>query len=227
MGRSSFYFAPNMNDQFRAVLWDFGGVITSSPFEAFNRYEAVNGLPLDFIRGVNATNPEDNAWAQFESSRITAAEFDIAFENETRAAGHAIPGRVVIEMLSGDVRPRMVEVLKQVKQHYRIACLTNNVKAGEGPGMARNADRAARIQEVMALFDFVLESSKEGVRKPDPRFYLRACERLGIEPKQAVFLDDLGINLKSARELGMTTIKVTGESQAISDLAETLGLRFP
>lgn len=213
-----------MNPSFRAVLWDFGGVITTSPFEAFNRFEAAHGIPRDFIRTVNATNPETNAWAQFESSQITASQFDVAFESETRLAGHAIRGNTVIDMLSGNVRPRMVEVLKICKQHYRIACLTNNVKAGEGPGMARSVEKAARVKEVMALFDLVIESSKEGVRKPDPRFYLRACERLAIAPSQAVFLDDLGINLKSARELGMTTIKVTNEAQAITDLGQILEL---
>jgi putative hydrolase of the HAD superfamily len=213
-----------MNANFQAVLWDFGGVLTTSPFEAFNRYEVAQGIPLDFIRGVNATNPETNAWAQFESSQITPEQFDVLFATETTAAGHTIRGRVVIEMLSGDVRPRMVDVLKICKLHYRVACLTNNVKAGEGPGMARSVEKAARVKEVMALFDLVVESSKEGVRKPDPRFYRLACERLGVEPQQAVFLDDLGINLKSARELGMTTIKVSNEHQAIADLSKVLNL---
>jgi putative hydrolase of the HAD superfamily len=210
----------------QAVLWDFGGVITSSPFEAFNRYEVAHGLPRDFIRSVNAINPETNAWAQFESSRIGAEEFDRLFEEETQRAGHPIPGHVVIGMLSGAVRPRMVEVLKRCKQNYRIACLTNNVKAGTGPGMARNMQDAARVQEVMALFDLIVESRHEGVRKPDPRFYRLACEKLGIEPPDAVFLDDLGVNLKPARQLGMTTIKVTSESQAIADLSAALGLQF-
>jgi putative hydrolase of the HAD superfamily len=218
--------ALEMNSNFQAVLWDFGGVMTTSPFEAFNRYESAQGIPRDFIRGVNATNPESNAWAQFESSRISPEQFDVAFEIETRQAGHAIPGRIVIDMLSGDVRPRMVEVLKVCKQHYRVACLTNNVKSGEGPGMARTADKAARVKEVMALFDLVVESSKEGVRKPDPRFYRLACERLGVQPQQAVFLDDLGINLKSARELGMTTIKVNSQQQAIADLSKVLRITF-
>jgi putative hydrolase of the HAD superfamily len=211
---------------FQAILWDFGGVLTSSPFEAFNRYEAEHGIPLDFIRRVNAANPETNAWARFESSRITPEQFNEAFEAETRRAGHAIPGRVVINMLSGAVRPRMVEVLKRCKQDFRVACLTNNVKSGDGPGMARNAQEAARVQEVMALFDLVIESRHEGVRKPDPRFYRLACERLGIEPQHAVFLDDLGINLKPARELGMTTIKVGSEQQAIADLSKILDIDF-
>ena len=215
-----------MNQNIKAILWDFGGVITSSPFEAFNRYENQHGIPVDFIRRVNATNPESNAWARFESSRITPDEFDIAFEEETRRAGHPIRGRTVIDMLSGDVRPRMIDVLKVCRQHYRIACLTNNVKSGEGPGMARTAQSARQVQEAMALFEFVLESSKEGIRKPDPRFYLRACERLKVDPGQTVFLDDLGVNLKSARELGITTIKVTGEVQAISDLSNILNISF-
>ena len=213
-----------MNRNIEAVLWDFGGVITSSPFEAFNRYEAQHGIARDFIRRVNATDPEHNAWAQFESSRITADEFDALFEAETRHAGHVIPGRVVIDMLSGDVRPRMVEALRRCKEHYRIACITNNVKSGEGPGMARNAEKAARVREVMALFDLVVESSKEGVRKPDPRIYKLTCERLDVAPSRTVFLDDLGINLKPARELGMTTIKVSSEEQAIAELAKVLEL---
>jgi putative hydrolase of the HAD superfamily len=211
---------------FRAVLWDFGGVLTTSPFDAFNRFEAERGIPRDFIRRVNATNPLHNAWARLESSVITLAEFDSEFEAESRAAGHAIPGRAVIELLSGDLRPRMVNVLERVKQHYAVACLTNNVRSGEGPGMASSSDRAARIQRVMDLFDLVLESSKEGIRKPNPAFYLRACERLAIEPAQAVFLDDLGINLKPAKALGMTTIKVDSEVQAIDALGDVLGMDF-
>jgi putative hydrolase of the HAD superfamily len=213
-----------MNNNIDAVLWDFGGVITSSPFEAFNRFEAQHGLPRDFIRSVNATDPETNAWAQFESSKISAEQFDVLFEAETQRAGHAIAGRVVLEMLSGDVRPRMVEVLKRCKQHYRIACITNNVKSGDGPGMARSAEKAAHVRAAMSLFDFVIESSKEGVRKPDPRIYMLACERLNVSPSRAVFLDDLGVNLKPARELGMTTIKVTSEAQAIADVSKVLDL---
>jgi putative hydrolase of the HAD superfamily len=211
---------------FHAVLWDFGGVLTTSPFDAFNRFEAENGLPRDFIRGINATNPEHNAWARLESSAITASQFDAEFEVESRAAGHAIAGQAVLELLSGDVRPRMVEVLKTCKQRYKVACLTNNVKSGEGPGMARTSERALRVQGVMDLFDLVLESSKEGIRKPNPAFYLRACERLRIKPAQAVFLDDLGINLKPAKQLGMTTIKVTSEAQAIAELSDVLRIDF-
>ncbi|MCX7064674.1 MAG: HAD-IA family hydrolase [Proteobacteria bacterium] len=209
-----------------AILWDFGGVLTTSPFDAFNRYEAEQGIPRNFIRGINATNPEHNAWARLESSAITLAQFDAEFEAESRAAGHAIAGGAVIELLSGDLRPRMVEVLIACKARFKVACLTNNVKAGEGPGMARSSERAASIARVMAEFDLVLESSKEGIRKPNPAFYLRACERLRIKPTQAVFLDDLGINLKPAKELGMTTIKVTTQEQAIAELSDVLKLDF-
>jgi putative hydrolase of the HAD superfamily len=211
---------------YRAVLWDFGGVLTTSPFDAFNRFEAERGLPKDFIRRINATNPEHNAWAKLESSAITAAQFDAAFEAESRAAGHPVPGRAVMELLSGDLRPRMVSVLQRCKHQFKVACLTNNVKSGEGPGMARTHERAQRMQQVMDLFDVVLESSKEGIRKPNPAFYLRACALLQIAPHEAVFLDDLGINLKPAKELGMTTIKVVSEAQAIADLSRTLEIDF-
>ncbi|MGE0623042.1 MAG: HAD-IA family hydrolase [Pseudomonadales bacterium] len=210
-----------------AVLWDFGGVLTTSPFEAFNRYESERGLPRDFIRGINATNPEDNAWARFESSRITLDGFDEAFAAESEAAGHRIPGREVVALLSGDLRPKMVNVLRHCKAHFSVACITNNVKSGEGPGMARDAERAGAVQAVMDLFDLVVESSVEGIRKPDPRIYQLTCERLGVDPARAVFLDDLGINLKPARALGMHTIKVVSEAQAIDDLYRLTGLTPP
>ncbi|MEQ8483587.1 MAG: HAD-IA family hydrolase [Pseudomonadales bacterium] len=210
-----------------AVLWDFGGVLTTSPFEAFNRYEAERGLPRDFIRTINATNPEHNAWALFESSRIDLDGFDRLFAEESEAVGHRVPGREVVALLSGDLRPRMIEVLKRCKAAYRVACITNNVKSGQGPGMAATRERAQRMAEVMSLFDLVVESSVEGVRKPNPRIYQITCERLGVAPERAVFLDDLGINLKPAREMGMRTIKVLHEDQAIDDLRAVTGLDLP
>lgn len=210
-----------------AVLWDFGGVLTTSPFEAFNRYEAERGLPRDFIRTINATNPEDNAWARFESSRIDLDEFDRQFADESAAAGHRVPGREVVALLSGDIRPRMVEMLRRCKADFRVACITNNVKSGHGPGMAASSERAERMAEVMALFDLVVESSIEGIRKPDLRIYQLACERLGISPDRAVYLDDLGINLKPARAMGMRTIKVLGEAQAIDELSTLTGITLP
>jgi putative hydrolase of the HAD superfamily len=214
------------NADIDAILWDFGGVLTTSPFEAFNRYEAERGLPTDFIRGVNATNPADNAWARFESSRIGVDEFDTMFLEEATALGHAVPGRDVLALLSGDVRPRMVAALEACKAHFRCACLTNNVKSGQGPGMATDADRASAVAEVMTRFDLVVESSVEGVRKPEPRAYEIVLERLGTTADRMVFLDDLGINLKPAAKMGMRTIKVLDEHQALDDLAAATGLRF-
>ena len=209
-----------------AVLWDFGGVLTSSPFEAFNRYEKEHGIPKDFIRGVNAVNQTTNAWAQFESSALSLDEFDAAFEVEAHAAGHSIPGREIIALLGGVVRPRMVDVLKRCKANYKVACITNNVRAGKGPTMAKSPELAAQVADVMALFEHVVESSKEGIRKPNPRIYELACEKLEIAPQQAVYLDDLGINLKPARALGMQTIKVVSEAQAIKDLGNILDIKF-
>ncbi len=209
-----------------AILWDFGGVLTTSPFDAFNRFEAQHGLPADFIRGINATNPERNAWARFESSAIGLEEFDAAFAEESAAQGHRIPGRKVVELLAGDLRPRMVDALHSCKQSFRVACITNNVKSGKGPAMVRSAERAAAMKAVMDVFDLVVESSIEGVRKPDPRIYELTCERLGVRPEEAVFLDDLGVNLKPAKRLGMHTIKVVGEEQALAELGAVTGLEL-
>lgn len=210
----------------KAVIWDFGGVLTSSPFEAFNAYERERGIPADFIRGINATDPETNAWAQFESSAVSIDEFDGLFAAESKAAGHEIPGKDVIALLSGKLRPRMVRVLERCKENFTVVCITNNVKSGHGPGMARNKDSASEVAQVMQKFDILVESSVEGIRKPNPEIYKIACARADIEPNQAVFLDDLGINLKPAKALGMQTIKVLSEAQAIDELAAVTRLTF-
>ncbi|SUZ54615.1 uncharacterized protein METZ01_LOCUS7469, partial [marine metagenome] len=199
----------------KAILWDFGGVLTTSPFEAFNRFEAAHDLPKDFIRRINSTNPTTNAWAQFESNTITTEQFDQLFEQESESLGHPVRGMRVLELLSGELRPRMVSALRKCKEHFKVGCITNNMKSGEGPSMARDEAKAAASQSVMTLFDVIVESSVEGVRKPDPRIYEIACGRMDIAPETCVFLDDLGINLKPAKALGMTTIKVMEEDQAI------------
>ncbi|MFZ3033225.1 MAG: HAD-IA family hydrolase [Parvibaculum sp.] len=208
-----------------AVIWDFGGVLTSSPFEAFARYERERGLPENFIRGINATNPDTNAWALFERSEVTLEQFDDLFAQEAIAKGHEVRGRAVVELLSGDIRPAVVNGLKACKTRVKVGCITNNVPAGKGAGMARSAEKAAQVAEVMALFDHVIESSKLGIRKPDPRIYELACETLEVSPANCVYLDDLGINLKPAKMLGMTTIKVVEPDQAMAELETAVG--FP
>lgn len=210
----------------RAVLWDFGGVITTSPFEAFNRYEKAHNIPTDFIRSVNATNPDTNAWAKFESSQINLDEFDVEFQRETQAAGHPVSGKTVISLLSGRVRRRMVDALRQCRDNFKVGCLTNNVRAGTGAGMARDKEQAKAVSEAMALFHIVLESSKVGLRKPAPAFYHKALNALQVTAEETLYLDDLGINLKPARAMGMRTIKVVSEEQALTDLAAATGLHL-
>ena len=199
-----------------AVFFDFGGVILASPFEAFNRYESTNGLPPDFIRQVNAADPHSNAWARFERSEITGAEFDAAFAAESERFGHRVQGSDVLSLLGGEVRPEMVVALDRViEAGYTTACLTNNVVGG---------DARPDVLAVMARFHHVVESSKVGVRKPEPAFYELACELAQVTPQECAFLDDLGVNLKPAAAMGMTTIKVTSADQAISDLEAVLGI---
>ena len=208
----------------RAVLWDFGGVILSSPFEAFNRYEAEAGLPRDFIRGLNARNGDANAWARMERNEVSLEEFVALFQDEARQQGHDIDGWRVLRALSGDIRPQMVEALRRCKAAFRVACITNNMKHGDGPGMARTPDKARAVAEIMTLFEHVVESSKVGLRKPDPRIYQHACALLGVSPDECVYLDDLGINLKPARALGMRTIKVGDPATAIDELQAIVGI---
>ena len=207
------------------VIFDFGGVITASPFEAFNRLEDERGLPRDFVRRVNAADPDGNAWAKFERAEIDAATFDRLFAEEASRFGHALEGEAVLAVLAGAVRPAMVAALDTLKAGgFTIGCITNNVPSGRGAGMARSEEMAREVAAIMARFDHVIESSKVGVRKPDPRIYRMMCEALDVAPAACVYLDDLGINCKPAAGLGMHAIKVTSGEQALADLSAALGM---
>ena len=209
---------------FDAVLWDFGGVILSSPFESFNRYEEANGLPKDFIRGLNATNPDTNAWAKMERSEVTLEEFCRLFEEEAVLAGGKLVGADVLGMLRGELRPQMVEAQQRIKAAgIRQALLTNNFTSEDedGSGFSR-----PELSHAMSVYDCVIESSKAGVRKPDPAAYELVLDALRVPAERIVYLDDLGINLKPAKAMGMTTIKVVEPAQAIADLEAVLGIRL-
>jgi putative hydrolase of the HAD superfamily len=208
-----------------AVLFDFGGVILSSPFEAFAEYERHIGAPIGLIRTINSTNSDTNAWAQLERSDVTIAEFIELFDAE--AIKHAGPdvggrvsGRAVLGLIDGEIRPAMVEAIRRCKKRFAVACLTNNVSS-HGPG---RASKRVEVTEVLAMFDHVVESSKVGVRKPELAFYEAACELVGVKPDQCVFLDDLGVNLKPAAAMGMHTIKVIDPDDALAELESVLGI---
>jgi len=208
----------------KAVIWDFGGVLTTSPFEAFARFERERGFPVDIIRRTNAANHLENAWAKFERAEIDIDAFDRLFAEESLALGGAeVRGREVLPLLSGDLRPDMVEALKRISGRFKTGCITNNLPAN---AIGSASGRTLYVAEVMALFDHVIESAKIGLRKPDPRIYRIMVETLGVDPDKCVYLDDLGVNLKPAREMGMTTIKVTSAPQAIAELEAATGLKL-
>jgi putative hydrolase of the HAD superfamily len=206
-----------------AVIWDFGGVLTTSPFEAIARFERERGLPVDIIRRTNAINHHENAWAKFERAEVDIEAFDELFAAESRALGAEVRGKDVLPLLMGDLRPDMVEALKRIKAKFRTGCITNNLPANT---MGSTSGRTLYIAEVMVLFDHVIESAKIGLRKPDPRIYHMMVDALKVDPKTCVYLDDLGVNLKPAREMGMTTIKVVSAAQAIGELEAATGLKL-
>lgn len=206
-----------------AVIFDFGGVLTSSPFEAFTRFETERGLPIDIIRRTNAANHLENAWARFERAEVDIDTFDELFASESLALGAEVRGRDVLPLLQGDLRPEMVEALKRIKAQFKTGCITNNLPAN---AIGSLTGRSLYIAEVMVLFDHVIESAKIGLRKPDPRIYQLMVETLKVDPNKCVYLDDLGVNLKPARGMGMTTIKVTSGAQAIAELEKATGLKL-
>jgi len=202
--------------KYKAIIWDFGGVITSSPFEAFNQFEEANGLPKDIIRTINSENPDTNAWAKFESNSITIDVFNDLFLKEAKAKGFDIKGRDIIKLLKGSIRKNMVSFLRELKSDFKLGCITNNVKSSS----EENNDNETK--EAMSLFDHVIESSIVGIRKPNPEIYMMSCDALNVSPDQCIYLDDLGINLKPARELGMATIKVIQPEDAIQEVRNLL-----
>src|SRR3954465_15537900 len=204
-----------------AVIWDFGGVLTTSPFEAFTRYETERRLPADIIRRTNAANHLENAWAKFERAEVDIEAFDQLFATESLALGAEVRGREVLPLLSGDLRPEMVEALKRIKQQCKTGCITNNLPAN---AIGSASGRSLYIAEVMVLFDHVIESAKIGLRKPDPQIYRMMADTLGVDPVNCIYLDDLGVNLKPAREMGMRTIKVVNSAQALAELEAATGL---
>src|SRR6266700_5347132 len=97
----------------KAAIWDFGGVFTTSPFEAFARFEIERGLPADIIRRTNASNHLENAWAKFERSEVDIETFDKLFAVESLALGAEVRGKDVLPLLVGDLRQDMVEAFKR------------------------------------------------------------------------------------------------------------------
>jgi putative hydrolase of the HAD superfamily len=201
-----------------AVLFDFGGVMTSSPFDAFAKFERDNALPENIVRKINSTNPDNNAWALLERSEVDAEKFASLFRDEAKSLGYEIDGKDVLALLQQEIRPEMVAALATIKAAgFKTACLTNNIRRGESHGIR---------SDVMDMFDCVVESAVLGIRKPEIGFYTAALEALGVDANQAVFLDDLGINLKPARQMGMATIKVTDADSALESLEEILKINL-
>lgn len=211
----------------KAVIFDFGGVFTTSPVENFAAYEKAHDLPDRFIGGVIKTRINDGAFAQFERAEISRPEFDIAFADETRAAGHEVRGEALLSLLALEVYPEMIDALRRVKDcGFKTGCITNNMPSHDSETMVSDPKAMEVVAETFALFDHVIESSKVGIRKPEPRIYELMCEALGVAPEQCVFIDDLGVNLKPARAMGMTTIKAPyGDvTPAIKALYEALSI---
>jgi putative hydrolase of the HAD superfamily len=201
----------------RAVIFDLGGVVLGSPPHAFRAYEAERGIEVNFLNRMVMRNGRAGAWARLERGELDMASFMPAFDAEALAAGVTISTLELMERVALASMPResMVSAVRKIREHgYRTAALTNNWKA---------EDQDSKMSLLRSEFDVFVESAIEGVRKPDPRIYEIACERLGVQPSEAIFLDDLGPNLKPARAMGMHTIKVDEPEPAIAELERLLG----
>lgn len=213
--------------KFEAVIFDFGGVFTTSPVQNFAAFEREHDLPERFIGNVIKANHHTNAWAQFERAEITLDAFDEAFAAESKAAGFEIRGRRLVELLSLHFNHNMIDALARIKTAgFKTGCITNNLPKIDSKAMLAAAEDQQIVERIYANFDHIIESSKAGIRKPEPRIYEMMCGALRVAPQACIFLDDLGINLKPAKAMGMTTIKVPfGDvTPAIDELSAMLRL---
>ena len=198
------------------MIFDLGGVVLGSPLHAIAAYEREHAIAEGSVNRVVADTGAEGAWGRLERGRIALSAFVPAFEAECAAAGFAIDARELMERMAAASQPRpaMLAAIRALRARgLRVAALTNNWPAEERD----DGTRALRHQ-----FDGFFESSALGMQKPDPRIYQHACAALAIAPEEAVFLDDIGRNLKTARGLGMTTIKVESPEQALAELARLL-----
>jgi putative hydrolase of the HAD superfamily len=206
---------------YRAAIFDIGGVLTHSPVTRIQQYCLEQAIPDDVRYAIFA--PDDGPWSRFERSELTREQFAAEFDAHVTRCGTAARGTSFMEwfFVGFGERPEMVAVVKHLRGKVKLGSITNNVARDEP------AQRRTSGIDLPSLFDVVVESAIEGIRKPDPRIYRLACERLGVEPTEAVFLDDLGSNLKGAKALGMHTIKVDATASAIDDLEAALGIPLP
>jgi len=202
----------------RAVIFDLGGVVMDSPIHAIAIYERYAGIPEGFINRVVVDTGPEGAWGRLERGKLSVADFIPEFEADCRAAGQPISAAEMMTRIgeSSAPRPVMLEAIRRIRDTGLVAAaLTNN-------WISEDADTGSGV--LRGHFDAFFESAVLGLQKPDPRIYQHACDELGIAPPEAVFLDDIGRNLKSARQLGMTTIKVEAADQALVELEAVLGL---
>lgn len=214
---------------YRGVIFDLGGVVLGSPLHAIARFERHHGIPEGFVNRLVVASAPDGAWHRLERGELELgpAFFD-AFDQECASAGQALDSEAMMAAVGEESQPRpeMLRALERLRElELRVAALTNNWAAEPGQ-RHRLEERSGDREELRRYFHVFVESSVVGLRKPDPRIYLLTCEQLGVEPRESVFLDDIGTNLKAARTLGMTTIKVVEPRQALLELSEVLGIEL-
>jgi len=205
---------------YEAVIFDLGGVVFPSPLAAFDVYDAEAGLEPGTVRRVVRESAESGAWAALERGELSLDAFFGALATEARASGVEIDVTRVFDLIgaSSTPYPSMVRAVGRIREEgLRVGALTNNWISPNGTHAPGGPDRGV-------TFDVVVESAVEGIRKPEPAIYALALDRLGVGAEATVYLDDLGPNLKPARAMGMTTIKVADPDAALSELSSVLGL---
>ncbi|CAJ1381496.1 unnamed protein product [Effrenium voratum] len=209
----------------RVVIFDIGGVVIDSPINAIRDF-----CQKRQIQDLNRFLFSSQAWAALERGRLDWKDFPEAVLRECQEQGHdgaqlGLEGWQALQLAivegGGAPRPAMLHAIDRLRQSgFTVAALTNNFAEG-----------SAALGRLPLLFDHFIESSASGMRKPEPRFYEHALRVIGCEPNEAIFLDDIGKNLKPAAEMGIFTIHVQNSHseqhlEALRKLQGVVGLHL-
>ena len=207
------------NKDIKIVLWDYGGVLTESPFKNITEFERKNNLPKNTIVNINSRNPYDNAWARLEKNQITIKEFVMQYKKEAAFFGiKNIEPYELLKCMFVSNNSKMVDLLKLVSTKYSCSCLTNNFDLKD------ISNNFSKSKNIISCFDHVFESSKIFLRKPEKEIYIYVLSRLNVKPSEILFIDDLGINLKPARDIGFVTYKMVEDEKCVEYIKNLLYL---
>eukprot|EP00002_Diphylleia_rotans_P000902 TRINITY_DN10486_c0_g1_i1.p1 TRINITY_DN10486_c0_g1~~TRINITY_DN10486_c0_g1_i1.p1 ORF type:complete len:213 (+),score=63.64 TRINITY_DN10486_c0_g1_i1:57-695(+) len=205
----------------KAIFFDLGGVVLDSPLHMIADYEKKNGIPHNYINYMIIKGGVDGPWAKLETGRYTVEEFCSEFNELCEKDGTKLDMREVFRIIqTARPRPIMIQAILRLRElGFQVAAITNNWK----PTSEKELEQTLELSKI---FDAFIESRVLGIRKPHPEIFQVALETLKVSASESIFLDDISANVRAAKKLGFTTIKVVEPTQALQELEGILNIEL-